>query len=706
MRFTLEEKFNAAVKKELLYEFNISENGLYLVEVSARAKSWLQNTLKLISFFKDDDLAVKIDGREFPKISGKRGVFDSEAAWNGNKLKNLQQINVFVTYLHTGSHSLHFIADQSPHLETVKIYQAESEKDIVFEPAKDYQIESGNRRPWLVFILIDLALKRLKIQASANQKQSDDDDLQLKIDGERQINNSPKSHKYWFWCGRVLRGKSRIFDKKVNLPAGLHYIELWTDNVPNVDQIIFVLEGPKLMRTEGEVGRIALYRDITPERELVNLRERPNTASKVLKQIPNQARIMIVRQAVIGEPLFDDFLSDLWYEVLYRGLRGFVHSSLIEIRGQEREKIVEAIKTKAQELDIDEKFALNLSHCESKWLPFAHSERDYKGIYQLGKDAIQDINEKYGGDVSDAYNAYENIDGGLRYLKFLLKRYANSPDSLIRTIVAWNVGYTEVPLDDSFRLENYRDPETKRLLHCTLEERRGENTSKYLKILLLPLIISIGLWSLFTSDHYKNLNAEERHSALAAQVEISYLDEGENFVSVSPSGAREREVEEGYLQTDLDGDGKFEKIVFAFYSPEPFVYHTNIHAPDEEKIIVDGSLWKAFVDDLTGDSIKELIVTTLPGHISITHIFSYKNGHLEKIPIYYEDGTEAVHAPLGTSYTVRFEDLDDDGIKEIIHPVRNYGNEFIEPIYYYRWNGRGFMLYDKQDIKKAGRFKG
>ncbi|OGN05763.1 MAG: hypothetical protein A2750_04230 [Candidatus Yanofskybacteria bacterium RIFCSPHIGHO2_01_FULL_45_42] len=241
MRSILEEKFNKHVKNELVYDFDISETGLYVIEISSQANGWLQNTLKLISFFQDDDLAVKIDNKEFPKLSGKRGLFDGEAAWNGNKLKGRSQINVFFIHLDAGKHTLRFIADQSPFLETVRIYQATNEQNIVFEPVKNYQIESGNRRPWLIFILVELDLERLKIQASADQKQGDDDDLQLKISGERQINDIPKSHKYWYWCGRVLKGQSRTFDKKFNLAAGLNYIELWADNTPTLEKVELTL---------------------------------------------------------------------------------------------------------------------------------------------------------------------------------------------------------------------------------------------------------------------------------------------------------------------------------------------------------------------------------------------------------------------------------------------------------------------------------
>lgn len=694
MKLKREEKLNKYIRNEFRYDFDVAENGLYIIEISARAKNWLQNTQKLISFFKDDDLVVKIDNREFPKLSGEKGLFDSEAAWNGNVLKNLQQINIFLIYLDIGKHSLEFIADQSPYLETIKIYQTNNEQNIIFEPAKNYQIEIGNRRPWLNFILIDFALEGLKVQASADQKPGDDDDLQLRINGERQINDTPKSHKYWYWCGRVLNGQSKTFDKKLILPTGLHYVELWADNTPAVDQAVFKLTEQKPV--EGEVGRIALYVDIDPEVKTANLRAQSNDKSEVLKKIPNGARIMIVKKAIAGSRP-EGYLSDLWHEVLYQDIKGFVHSSLVEIRGQEREKILEAIKVKAGELDIDENLALNLAHCESKWLSFAFSTTENKGIYQLGKSTVQFINEKLGGNVSNPYDPYQNIDGGLRYLKYLLKRFEGSSDYLTRVIAAWNAGPNAVPYTGSLNLKSY-ESQVEEIVNCTLKEQRGENVLKYLKFLILSLIVGIGLWALFTSDSYKNLNAEERHAALLAHQEIDSLTEGKNFVLVSPSEAREKEVELDYLQTDFDGDKAFEKIIFTFYSPEWFSYHTNIYAADEEKITIDGSLWKAFVDDLTGDGVKELIVETIHGHLSETHVFSYKNGHLEKIPIYDENGIESQNTMLATSLEIRLEDLDNDGVKEIILPIRHYGNEFIEPTYYYRWNGKGFVLYNKKDV--------
>ena len=90
MQQILEAKLNKTIKaKELKWSFEIKEEGIYGIEITAVCESWQQNFLQ--SFFKDDDLTVKIDHWEFPKKSGRRGLFDGEVAWHGNNLKGLKK---------------------------------------------------------------------------------------------------------------------------------------------------------------------------------------------------------------------------------------------------------------------------------------------------------------------------------------------------------------------------------------------------------------------------------------------------------------------------------------------------------------------------------------------------------------------------------------------------------------------------------------
>ncbi|OGF23393.1 hypothetical protein A2Y83_02425 [Candidatus Falkowbacteria bacterium RBG_13_39_14] len=52
------EKFPTEILENSRYDFEVEEDGLYLIEIIAGAKSWWQNLKKLRAFFDDDDLAV------------------------------------------------------------------------------------------------------------------------------------------------------------------------------------------------------------------------------------------------------------------------------------------------------------------------------------------------------------------------------------------------------------------------------------------------------------------------------------------------------------------------------------------------------------------------------------------------------------------------------------------------------------------------
>jgi hypothetical protein len=232
MKPVKEEKFNLRLKeKRFNWDFEVEKEGIYGIEVWSSSKSWWQNFLK--SFFRDDELSVKIDGISFSKKS---------AAWSGNNLKGLKKTNFFVIHLQSGIHNLNFLADQFPFLESIRIYQIE-ESEISFLPKDNYPIQDGNRRQWLTIVLVNLPLKALKIEASAEEGKKisafkrDDSDLKLIINGEIQKNEESKSHRNWYWCGRTLKGKEKIFERELNLKPDIHYIELWADRSPKIKEI-------------------------------------------------------------------------------------------------------------------------------------------------------------------------------------------------------------------------------------------------------------------------------------------------------------------------------------------------------------------------------------------------------------------------------------------------------------------------------------
>ncbi|MCX6800126.1 MAG: hypothetical protein NT091_03200, partial [Candidatus Falkowbacteria bacterium] len=233
------EVLNLVVAESFDFPFEIDKEGLYALEITASAKGWWHNLInfKFFSFYSDDNLIVKLDEIEFPKLNGKRDLFDGEASWNGNDLNGLAKTNLIVAHLGQGQHSLHFFAKKNPLLKSITIYKIKN-REIDYIP-EDSPAEDGNLHPWITIILANLGLNNLKIQASA-QKYSwlkDGDDLKLIIDGNIVKNPDTLLHKNWFWCGGILEGAIKEFNQNLNLDKKLHYIELWADKMPRIEAI-------------------------------------------------------------------------------------------------------------------------------------------------------------------------------------------------------------------------------------------------------------------------------------------------------------------------------------------------------------------------------------------------------------------------------------------------------------------------------------
>lgn len=228
------EDVNRKIKKEFDYTFKVEQSGIYAIIVSARAKSWFQNIRKFISFFSDDNLAIRINGKGFPKLFGKQGEFDGEASWNGNKLKGLRQTNLFVFYLEGGGQNLEFISRGAPLLESIEIFRVSKNK-VSIDPSK-YGIEKGDRRPWFNLLTSGVGIISISAKAIVDMGE-DDNDLQIRINGLREQNSELKAHKYWFWCGRVDRGQSKTFERTLNLKPAFNYIEFWADGMPIFNEL-------------------------------------------------------------------------------------------------------------------------------------------------------------------------------------------------------------------------------------------------------------------------------------------------------------------------------------------------------------------------------------------------------------------------------------------------------------------------------------
>ena len=230
------QKINKEIKEDFFYSFETNK-GVYLIEVIAKAKSWWQNFKSLKSLFKDDDISLSIDNTEIFTTTSKSN--DVKAIWNGNELKGLSKTVLVAINLKKGGHVLRLKPNQSPSLESINILELEEvdHNTIVYFSVGNNQPEKGDRRPWINYVLQNLAIKELGVSASANKHGRDDEDIKLIIDGKIEENENKNSHKDWYWCGKILKGNEAVFKKEVNLKNGKHTVELFSDGSPFLNKI-------------------------------------------------------------------------------------------------------------------------------------------------------------------------------------------------------------------------------------------------------------------------------------------------------------------------------------------------------------------------------------------------------------------------------------------------------------------------------------
>ncbi len=245
MKLIKNDQLNKNITAKYPYDFNLAEDGLYIIEIIASAKSWWQNlrSFKLRSLFKDDDISLVLDRLEI--TTSNSNDIDARSAWNGNELKGLLKTVLIAIHLKKGKHVLNFTPDQSPYLKSITVSQLDQPDKITYIPTDNNPAQTGQGRPWLSFVLINLAVKNIIILAKADKRGRDDDDLKLIIDREIQKNNpsagGKNPHQDWYWCGKVSKGEEKKFAKQVNWNGGSHYLGLWADESPFLYKIELAL---------------------------------------------------------------------------------------------------------------------------------------------------------------------------------------------------------------------------------------------------------------------------------------------------------------------------------------------------------------------------------------------------------------------------------------------------------------------------------
>ncbi len=95
-----------------------------------------------------------------------------------------------------------------------------------------------------------------------------------------------------------------------------------------------------------------------------------------------------------------------------------------------RDKLSSYIRETARRYSVDEELIRSIITVESGWNPYAVSRRGALGLMQLMPETLKELG------VTNPYDPYENIDAGVRYLRYLIDRFGN----LRLALAAYNAG--------------------------------------------------------------------------------------------------------------------------------------------------------------------------------------------------------------------------------------------------------------------------
>lgn len=542
-------EFPLAIKEKLDYSFDVAISGLYSISISARAKS-----AKQINSSDDEDLQVEIDERKFSKIpqGDKPQYKDIAPAFNGSKLKGLKKTVMFFMWLDAGLHIVSFFPDNSAFVENLNIKKFEDESNINLEINE--QAEDGDRRSWFAFVFADLSIKEIAVSIIVKSRWFDRDDAQIKIDGEiKSYKNAGALHRFWYWAGSLLKGKEETADFKPNLSEGTHYIEINADRMPLLKNISFFL---------GDILPKGVIADTNHGITEIKFRSEPKRADNIICEIPVGGQIEILEEIVEGEYITN--MGNIWHKALYEEKKGYIISTYVDIEGKTQKVIKEKIIQEAEKLKMDGNLMAAIAKAESHFKPYAVSEIGAKGIFQLMPIAIEQLRGKNMKDLyydmSDSFDIDQNINGGMRYFKWLYKiYYKGDVDALKKSLAAYNWGIVYVPKNIPF--DQIQLPESVKLYIKKVLQYAEEFKQKGFSV--LGAIFSMLLVIVFVGIAANALQFLEHKLAVNNMVNANILSNSAILESDINKTNVAADAEEPNLSVPRAYLGKNDQIVFA-----------------------------------------------------------------------------------------------------------------------------------------------
>ncbi|MBI4599304.1 transglycosylase SLT domain-containing protein [Candidatus Uhrbacteria bacterium] len=488
--------------------FELDHDGLYCIEIVSSARSWWQNTKTGRSFLKKDSTTFLLDKKNFP--TEKRKLLANDL-WNGNVLKGHDKMACVITFLEKGAHLFLFPVHGAPFLDYLAVYAIENQ-NVEY---KNLQAGIRDRTPWITFLFREsAALSSLSVIAKAEKQKRDDEDISIFVDGVVIKNESKKAHRDWYWCGKILNGKAKTFQKDFSENNTPMRIDFAADEGPAIEKLSlnFFHHDPLRLR-----GTVALHADIQ-QTDFARLREGPHLVANEIAKLRNGDRVEILEERVIGDWI--ESRSYIWHRIRWNDTSGFIHSSFIEINVSEREQVIRRIKEEARAVGFDSDLAVALAGCESLYKPFAASrpfeEKDEegspiaaRGIFQLTAIAVQQLHQNSGiyyYDVKDSFNTLQNMAGGVRYAAWLYDAYyKGTTQAEKKFIAAYNAGQRFIPSKGALTYEHIptdeKRQEAQRHVRCVLERKRRKTKKNILSILLIfTLVGPVGTSALRYAD--------------------------------------------------------------------------------------------------------------------------------------------------------------------------------------------------------------
>ncbi|EKD56541.1 MAG: hypothetical protein ACD_58C00151G0003 [uncultured bacterium] len=487
------------LSQSLVESFKVDKDGIYLIEVTARAKSWWQ--IFPYIHFRCDGLRVQIDSEIF---------IEKTSRWHGNNLKGLTKTVVFLIHLNKGQHYIHFIPTLAPNLQQINIYEVTNK--IVYEPGINNLAEDGNYYPWYSFIFKGEDIEELHIIASCQNKSSDDDDLQLVIDNKK-IKNDDKNvsfwHRYSYWCGKLLNGATKTFSIRKHLKDGWHYLELVADRSPLIDTVYFTITPEsqpidlikKYKRIDGEDYN-RYDKEIQVVVDKLNKEFSKQKYPPPMPLDPNLVKAIAYKESRIGNDKNANIdIMQVWNEEnktpqTIKGLEGFPANEFIFENNyghmsynypkeylppkvtKPEESIFWGVRWlyhKAQYLDQNSDGSLIKPYIR-KWKSWQKAILDYNANKEIKEKYLDDILNLYekGNDLYRPGKKLWSIFGLMLVGSFIflqLNNYLGSPNTVLSNLISINIeGQGQVKGIQTELIEDRSQLELIRLLEQKMEE--------------------------------------------------------------------------------------------------------------------------------------------------------------------------------------------------------------------------------------------